>query len=358
MAKIAHILGDWSRNIGNAFFQLGGQWVIQEVLPDAKIMLINEQPGYPSYWNPKGGNPRNSFDIPSHLDVDYLVLMGPMFRPETEQIWGNSLQKMVANGTKLILLGMGAMSYDEQNITIYRKFLSKYPPFIFISRDHDTYERLGDLARYSYDGIDFGFFMSNVYSPIGFGKRIGEFLALNFDKIPEPSITLYEKGTFSKDENEFSKSFEFNGMQWNIEFPRFRTWFGEQSRYLMFLEGLLFRGNQIDHIGKYGVIRTDHRPHPLLPRKTFRYPNVVVNDTPYIYAEVYGSASLTLSTRVHACVLALAYGQPAMLFSKTPRLRLLDRLGLEGFTERPVVLDQLELQQEKKGILDFLKQHL
>ena len=125
MTKIAHILGDWSRNIGNAFFQLGGLWILQQTIPDAQFMLINEQPGYPSYWNPRGGNPSNSFDLPGIIDADYLVLMGPMFRPETSKIWEDSLLRIKSKGTRLILLGIGAMNYSDEYMEDYRNLLKK-----------------------------------------------------------------------------------------------------------------------------------------------------------------------------------------------------------------------------------------
>ena len=60
MTSIAHILGGWSVNIGNAFFQLAGYEVLRELFPSARISLVPEQPGYPSYWNRRGGNPAHS----------------------------------------------------------------------------------------------------------------------------------------------------------------------------------------------------------------------------------------------------------------------------------------------------------
>ena len=80
MSKIAHILGGWSVNIGNAFFQLAGYHLLRECFPEAEIALIPEMPGYPSYWNRRGGNPSNYFDYVNQLKPDYLVLMGPVFR--------------------------------------------------------------------------------------------------------------------------------------------------------------------------------------------------------------------------------------------------------------------------------------
>jgi len=354
MIKVAHILGDWSRNIGNSFFQLGGQWVINKVLPNADIMLINEQPGYPSYWNFNGGNPEKFLDLSTLIDVDYLVLMGPLFREETEKIWGKSLERYIANGTRIIFLGIGAMNYEDQNIKNYRNFLKRFKPYVFISRDHETFEKLGDLATYAYDGIDFGFFMTDVYKPLGFNSKTSDFIALNFDKTPEPYIRILDNNSIYE-KSKRAQYFEYNNLLWELKFPYFRTWLAKQSRQASFLEGFLFGGNNSGRVGKYNIIRTDHRPHPLLRRKTYRYPNVVVSDTPYIYAEIYNAASLTLTNRVHACVLALSYGRPAMLFSETPRLRLLERLGLEGFTKNPVTLDKKKIKKEKLGIIDFLE---
>ena len=78
--KISFILGDWARNIGNAFFQLGGLHVLKTVLPHAQFAIIGEQPGYPSYWNRRGGNPPNYFDMAAEMDTDMLVLMGQQSR--------------------------------------------------------------------------------------------------------------------------------------------------------------------------------------------------------------------------------------------------------------------------------------
>ena len=65
-----------------------------------------------------------------------------------------------------------------------------------------------------------------------------------------------------------------------------------------------------------------------------------------------------MSTRVHACVMALAYGQPALLFSHTPRVKLLERLGLNQITRQPTILNPDKLREEKIKIIEFLKMSL
>ena len=355
--KIGFILGDWSRNIGNAFFQLGGLYVLKHIFPDAEIAIIAEQPGYPSYWNPHGGNPKNYLRMASLIDMDYLVLMGPLFRPETDKIWGAELGEILSNGTRLILLGVAAMSYEESNKEGYRKFLEKYPPFLLTSRDRDSYNLFGEYAIHAYDGIDFGFFLPEVYKPVGFRNRAKPFIAMNFDKMPEPTIKVVDE-VDSNENKAYDYAFIFNNKKWLLKFPGLRTKFALISRYAMFLEGILGNGSQVDCIDGFAVIRTDHRPHPLLGKKTFRYPNTMVNDTPYPYLEIYSQAELTLSSRLHACVAALSYGKNAMLFSTSSRSRLFDRLELGNINISPTKIDMQKLAMEKKYLLEFIQDHL
>ena len=44
-----------------------------------------------------------------------------------------------------------------------------------------------------------------------------------------------------------------------------------------------------------------------------------------------------------------------MLFVKTDRHGLLERVGAEGITEHPVKLDMKRLENEKKSQIDWLK---
>ena len=348
MTRIAHILGGWSVNIGNAFFQLAGYHVLRDCLPEAEVMLVPEQPGYPSYWTRKVGHPGHSLDYVNLLAPDYLVLMGPIFRREIFTIWGDALERLMLAGTRLALLGVGAMTYTDPDIQLYREFLSRFRPALMVTRDSDTYHLLGDLAECACDGIDFSFFLSDYY-PLPKIEAFANTVALNFDKIPEPRILVNSSSTAH------GASFEFGGQRWQLDFPRFRTWLARSSRYGMFLEGAVFGGNEVEKIGGFDVLRLDHRPHPLLRAKTYRSPRTLVNDTPYPYLDVYGNAALTLTDRVHAAAAALQYGKPAMLFSSSPRVRMLDRLGLEEIGERPVRLDKERLREEKGKIKSFIE---
>lgn len=325
--------------------------MLREVFPDDEIHIIPEQPGYPSYWNRRGGNPANYYDYVTQLKPDYLVLMGPVFRREMFSIWGDALEKLMSSGTRLVLLGVGAMTYAEADIQLYRSFLSRFRPALMVTRDMDTFNLLGDMAESSCNGIDFAFFLSDYY-PLHKNDALANTVALNFDKIPEPRISINSSSSLA------GASFDFAGDHWQVKFPRFRQWLTRSSRYGMFLEGVLFGGNKTEKIGNYDLVRLDHRPHPLVRTKTYRSPRTLVNDTPYPYLEVYGNAALTLTDRVHAAAAALQYGKPAMLFSSSPRVRMLDRLGLVQIVNKPVWLDGELLEEEKGKVRAFLRQNL
>ena len=90
-------------------------------------------------------------------------------------------------------------------------------------------------------------------------------------------------------------------------------------------------------------------------RKVYRYNNSFCADIPHTYANIYAEAELTLSDRVHACAITLAYGNAAYLFAKTGRSALLKRVGAVGIEERPVKIDMQYLADEKRKLIEWLK---
>jgi polysaccharide pyruvyl transferase WcaK-like protein len=80
-----------------------------------------------------------------------------------------------------------------------------------------------------------------------------------------------------------------------------------------------------------------------------------VSLNPYSYLNIISNGSLTLSTRVHACVTALSYQKPTMLFQKTKRSFLFERLGLQDIINKPVTLAREKLEIEHEEFKKFLK---
>jgi hypothetical protein len=44
--KVALVSGGWGQNIGNAFFNIGGKRILEEVFPEYRVEFIQDQPGY------------------------------------------------------------------------------------------------------------------------------------------------------------------------------------------------------------------------------------------------------------------------------------------------------------------------
>ena len=92
--------------------------------------------------------------------------------------------------------------------------------------------------------------------------------------------------------------------------------------------------------------------------KIYRHPNGICSDEAFTYCALYAGSRLTLSDRVHACVAIVAYGRPAMLFSRSPRARLFERLGLADIRKRPVQLASALRQELIASEIEFLRSSL
>lgn len=81
-------------------------------------------------------------------------------------------------------------------------------------------------------------------------------------------------------------------------------------------------------------------------------------DIPHSYLNLYAGSKLTISNRVHACVATVSYGNPAMLFTRSPRAYLLKRLGLNTIKEEPNRVDMVWLRHQKNALIDWLSSTL
>jgi len=103
---------------------------------------------------------------------------------------------------------------------------------------------------------------------------------------------------------------------------------------------------------------TNHRYNPMYIKKIYSLPHTYSGDTPFPYWAIYKNSKLTISNRVHACVATLSFGNPAWLFTKSPRAGLLDRVGAGDIKEQPVRIDIPRLQKDKAEMIAFVKQVL
>lgn len=288
----------WPTNIGNAFVNFGAIQSLKSALGEDNMVFHTGGMSY--YLFNTRGKSTNSLSFEEIIDYDYIINAGMTMCYEHLVASVPIYEKCAKRGAKVIFLGAGAGRYIDQEVKIVREAMKKFPVYGLISRDHYTFEKYGDLAQHSYDGIDSAFFLADCFQPIPL--NLPKFDVVTFDHYNEP---------------------------------------------------------QINHNGHF-IIRAHHSCWPYcLKSKYFKRPNTLISDLPSDYLTLYAQADTTYSDRVHACIAALSFGNKAMLFGKNiPRIRIFDRVGASKILEAPVKLNMTELNKEKNNQIEFLKRIL
>lgn len=354
--KVAYCTGFWCTNIGNGFFSLGVEYVLKRILGAQNVTVVSDFQTYTTGYGKRLYKDENQLDFIRYLDVDYIVLAGPVLSKYFLLLWKNTLLALQKRGVGYILLSAGSMKMDDNTQKELKKFFATCPPYILSSRDETVYQEYKDYAKNVYNGICFSFFIPDVYAPAEL-SGLSPYVVYNFDKIEEPKIWIDDGVTRS-----FNQSFDFEGKTYKVAYPKLLTAISSKTdRFtdaLIYAMSVLPAPKRENHLGDKKIVRTDHRFHPHYRNKIYRQRNSYVADLPYGYLNLYANAELTLSDRVHACAATLAFGHSAMLFAKTNRLGLLERVGATEVCEKPVHLDMARLQQEKECELEWLRKIL
>lgn len=351
--KIAYCTGFWCTNIGNGFFSLGVLHVLKKVFGEENVTVVSD---YQTYTNCVGKRlypADNQLHYLEKLDVDIVVLAGPVLSRYFLRLWKDTLLKLRERGVRYMIVSAGMMKLNDQEEAEICTFFKECPPHLLMSRDRRTYDAFAEYAIHAYDGICFSFFAPEV-NPKAPVRGEKPYLVLNFDKIDEPSI--WKSGDR---ERKHDAVFILGGQKYCLRVPAFYRKNGlKTDRFtdsLVYALSLLPALRRADNVGDYAVIRTDHRFYPHFRNKIYRYHNSFVSDVPYPYMELYANAECTLSDRVHACAVTLAYGNSAMLFSGTERVGLLERVGASEICQKVTRIDLEQLEQEKQGVISCLQ---
>ncbi|ADE55003.1 polysaccharide pyruvyl transferase family protein [Coraliomargarita akajimensis] len=354
MKRIAVVSGFWGTNIGNAFFNVGGKYIAEQMFPGESVEWIQDQPGYWTFWDQEQGNQPNDLVLLQYLECDAIVIQGPLFTTTFRKLWEPTFKALKARGTKLIFLSAALFRFTDEEKEQNLRFLEEIQPDIICTRDRPSYEVFKDCAPATYAGIDSAFFCPRAYRP--FELSLKPYIAVNYDRFPEPDIS-YVKGA-GKDlpAGGYEREFEALDAKWGLRYPARQMKLAHKGKKQSYLGALLDRRKLPESIGEYTVVRPEHRFNPHINWKIYKQPNAVCSDEPFTYLTVYAGSSLTITDRVHACVATLAYGNPAILYKHSPRGQLFDRLGLGDVGERVRTLDPKLLEQEQEAELAFLKE--
>ena len=345
--KVALVSGFWAQNIGNAFFNIGGKWVLEQVFGEGNVQFIQDAPAYRTFYPKHKGNPCNWANLLKDLDVEYLALQGPLLTTTISNIWGETLDEHKRRGVKLILLGCALFKYTPEEIESARAFLKKYQPAIVSTRDSRTYEIIKDIVPVIYDGIDSAFFVPKAFKPLSFTGQ--PYITFNFDRYPEPNIYI------DTAKEAFESNFKHFDQDWFLHTPKIQNFFSYRGKSLAYFGHLIDRRKLPSELCDHRIIRPEHRYVPHMTHKIYQHPNSIVSDEVFTYLSVYANTKFTLADRVHACVMTLAYGNPAMLFTPSPRQALFERLDLTNIRNKPVLLDPQRLEDEQNMEVDFLR---
>ena len=348
--KVAYSTGFWCTNIGNGFFSLGVEYVLKKILGNENVTIINDFQTYTTSYGKRLYPHKNQLNYIKNLEIDYLVLSGPILSKYFLKLWKDTIVELQKRGIGYIIVSAGMMKINEKEIEEIQNFMKQCPPYILCSRDLKTYNTFSKYATNAYNGICFAFFSPDYYTP---AKLVdNEYWTFNFDKMDEPKIS--EK--FKDAQNNFV--FEFDNKKYSVTFSGLLNKFSKKTdRFtdaFIYIRNLFPRRRKETHIESYQIVRTDHRFYPHFRSKIYNQPNSFCADIPYGYLNIYANSKLTLSDRVHACAVTLAYGNSAMLFSKTAREGLLERVGATNITQRPVKLDMGKLKKEKDDMVNWL----
>ena len=350
--RVAIVSGQWGQNVGNAFFNLGGMHVMEQVFGRGEAAFFQDQPNYRTLHNKFKGNPESYVDFIQYLDLDYVVLQGPVLNAWMKLGWEKAFKAFKKNGVRVILHSCAFFKFTESEIKSVKSFLEEFPPHLISTRDSRSFEIIKDWIPHvpKYDGIDEGFFVNKVVNPFKTRSDF-KYIVSNFDRYPEPEIT-----TTARNSDRFkSKTLEHKGKDFFVHVPRYLDYTAHKSKIWSYIGDLFDRRELPEKFNQYTIVRPEHRFFPHMTHKIYRQANSFATDEPWTYLNVYANSELTLSDRVHACVATLAYGNPAMLFTPSPRRALFERVGAGGIFDDVVSLDLDALDLEQLTQIDWIK---
>jgi hypothetical protein len=334
--KITIAILHHSTNIGNLFFEISIMNDLRKLFgaADAFVYPVEGKSIFPNHFFT--GKKSCYLEYGRYTKADYFVFSGPIFSKNFKKNFNRILGPMMDRGTRFFFLSAGSCEYSQEEKREVRAVLREIKPVAISTRDQWTYDAYHDLAEHSHNGICSALF-SSYHFPGYDTPGLGKYIVLNFEESLEPNLCDFSCDDLTK-----------------LHFQRETVRRCSRSSKLNVLLDA-FRRYESTY-NDYTIIRPFHSAVPSPYKMMINRPNKFVSTNPYSYLNIYRNADFVLAKRVHACVAALSYGKPAMLFFDTKRARLFDRLGLSDVRNRLVTLEKTKLDEEYQHFVDFLHQ--
>ena len=289
-------------NIGDGIYQFCIFEILKLNFPRSNVFMIDSP--IKRHFNKSGLFKNKLIDVRYIYSADLFVFSGPIIGGNFMEHYGHLIKYLKKNNKEYALLSIHCDPELSMDII---KFLKKYPPILFSSRDNETYEILNDISKHSFKGICNAFFCSLLfpsaisknqkYITTSFYQKKEPKISFSLDKNGEISIQTLNVNNLLDFENSFIKHFEFL--------------FNSQSHHL-----------------NYKIIRLNHDISERFNYKKIGKNNTYISHNPYTYINLYSGTSLTIADRVHACVPTLSYGSPCYFDHSTVRSRLFNAAQL------------------------------
>lgn len=333
--KILLTEGFVATNVGNEFYRRGLRYFIENSFKNAQIFSIGDT--FRHYWQDKKAR-KNNFELLKFVDVDYIVISGPIFSHGIFENYNDIFEILVKEKkTKLIYVSTGGYNYDKKEINTCRSFLEKFPPLLFFSRDKQAYQLYKDYAKFSHNGICTAWFINDYFKNIPVSME--PYITLSFDVEPKILNRIQMQG-----ENSLPKECIDNKISF---FKRKLITIEEKFK-------ILFPKNYPLKINNYNIIRLNHNNYDKFGQKAFEKPNTYISEVIDGYLEIYKNSSLNLTNRVHSAVASLVLGVPTRLFTRSKRANLFERVDAQSVIEKVTVLNQDQLIEKKEKMYNAI----
>jgi hypothetical protein len=319
-------------NIGDGFYQSSLFMLITKLFPEARVFM-GEGP-IKRAFQPKEKQFKNSFKMMEYQNADIHIFSGPIIRQLITN-YKNTIINITKKNARYALISCSSAGINEKGIKEVKDFFSKYPPLAFSSRDTETYLNFKDSVPSSYDGICTAFLVEKLL-PIDMVDIGQKYFVSSFYQEPEPVFTSNGKVTIENIELKSQKN--IIPTSWNI------------ARHLEFLRTV--PENLQDHT----IIRAHQGVSNKVNHYNFAYPNSYITLNPITYLSIFKGAEFTISDRVHACAVTLAFGKPARLISNSLRAGIFSRLGMDYKESNGIMhLNVDVIDSEMKGLRRYIK---
>lgn len=265
---------------------------------------------------------RNTLDARAWVQADHFVFSGPIMSNTFLARYGNLIRSICAQGKSYSLISVhgGAVGPTLANI---RRFLTEHPPAAIHTRDTDTFEKLKDLVPHQLSGICFAFFVKLMENIPDLQPR-SPYVCCSFYSKLEPGFDIV------------------GDMQGGIEALSFKQRPTSKLPW-RFGRHLQFRKDYPEVQNGFDIVRPVHDAHKF-PHITFAKPRTYITYNPKAFLSIYKNTSATISDRVHAGVVTLSFGKPALIDKLDGRSKLFDN-PVVSEKDGMLVADQSEIDR-------------